>query len=184
MARFMIVTFALLGWAFYELSGGADFEPPEVAESPLNTLQQQAAAEQLLVARAAPAPSQASLELADTSGTTTEIGAGSALTQAAADAAVLPDAQTASLAVVLGEAPQPVQPEPVVVEPPKDLRVVNGSRVNVRNGPGTNFSVVAQLTRDAETEVLQDPGNGWVKIRSLESGGVGWMAERLLRPAS
>ncbi len=27
MARFIIATFALLGWAFYEMSGGADFEP-------------------------------------------------------------------------------------------------------------------------------------------------------------
>ena len=35
MIRFIVISFALLGWAFYELSGGADFEPrkprPEVA---------------------------------------------------------------------------------------------------------------------------------------------------------
>lgn len=28
MTRFLILSFAVLGWAFWELSGGADFEPP------------------------------------------------------------------------------------------------------------------------------------------------------------
>lgn len=29
MSRFVIVSFALMGWGFYELSGGRDFTPPE-----------------------------------------------------------------------------------------------------------------------------------------------------------
>jgi|29_taG_2_1085357.scaffolds.fasta_scaffold02163_2 hypothetical protein len=39
MSRFVFVSFAFLGWGFYELSGGADFTPPErpvteIAEAP------------------------------------------------------------------------------------------------------------------------------------------------------
>lgn len=34
MARFMILTFAVLGWAFWELSGGAAFAPPEAVPAP------------------------------------------------------------------------------------------------------------------------------------------------------
>ena len=34
MLRFMVLASALLGWAFYELSGGAEFAPPEVIAPP------------------------------------------------------------------------------------------------------------------------------------------------------
>ena len=172
MARFMIVTFALLGWAFFELSGGQDFEPPELAASPLNDLQQVVARDATLVARASTAPSQAPVAAPAVQ-----------IEQVAAPAASQPVAQPVqtSLAVVLGEAAQQVEPEPeVLTAVAADIRLVNGSRVNVRNGPGTNFSVVAQLTRGAEAEVLQNPGDGWVKIKAADTGGIGWMAERLL----
>ena len=33
MARFIIVSFIFLGWAFYEMSGGADFDPIETREA-------------------------------------------------------------------------------------------------------------------------------------------------------
>lgn len=168
MARFMIVTFAFLGWAFYELSGGAEFEPAEVAKSPLNELQE-------VVARAANAPATAPVAVVSTQSAQIEL----------ASAAVETTPQ-ASLAVVLGEAAQQVEPEvtEVAAAPVADIRFVNGNRVNVRNGPGTNYSVVAQLNRDAEAVVLQSDGNGWVKIRVADTGGIGWMAERLLRAAN
>ena len=175
MTRFMLVTFALMGWAFYELSGGADFEPPEVAQSPLNQLQQEVSQDRTLVARSNVTPTQQPVVI----GTPTN----SLVQQASAtvtDTPVVAQAST-SLAVVLGEAARQAVPEPVVAEvPAADIRLVSGSRVNVRNGPGTNFSVVAQLTRGSEAEVLQAPGNGWVKIKSTDTGGIGWMAERLL----
>ncbi|MEP4035465.1 SH3 domain-containing protein [Pseudophaeobacter sp.] len=41
MSRFVIVSFAFLGWGFYEISGGADFVPPE---RPQEQQEQQAAA--------------------------------------------------------------------------------------------------------------------------------------------
>ena len=30
MKRFILLTFGFLGWAFYEMSGGADFQPASV----------------------------------------------------------------------------------------------------------------------------------------------------------
>jgi uncharacterized protein YgiM (DUF1202 family) len=61
-----------------------------------------------------------------------------------------------------------------------DVRAVSGNRVNVRGGPGTSFGVVDSLTRGVEVEILQDPGNGWVKLRPMDGGPEGWMADFLL----
>ena len=61
-----------------------------------------------------------------------------------------------------------------------DIRAVSGDRVNVRDGPGTNYSVVNQLVRGDKVEVLQDAGDGWVKLRPVDGGPVGWIASFLL----
>ncbi len=61
-----------------------------------------------------------------------------------------------------------------------DVRAVSGNRVNVRGGPGTSFGVVDSLTRGVEVQILQDPGNGWVKLRPMDGGPEGWMADFLL----
>ncbi|MCR8824918.1 SH3 domain-containing protein [Photobacterium sp. TY 1-4] len=61
-----------------------------------------------------------------------------------------------------------------------DMRSVSASRVNVRGGPGTQYGVVDNLTRGTQVEILQDPGNGWVKLRPIEGGAEGWMADFLL----
>lgn len=62
----------------------------------------------------------------------------------------------------------------------RDIRAVDGDRVNMRNGPGTSFSVLASLPRDTRVEVLTDPGDGWVRLRPINGGPVGWMASYLL----
>ncbi len=62
----------------------------------------------------------------------------------------------------------------------RDIRAVDGNRVNMRNGPGTNFSVLASLPRDTRVEVLTDPGDGWVRLQPINGGPIGWMADYLL----
>ncbi|MEM9349690.1 MAG: SH3 domain-containing protein [Pseudomonadota bacterium] len=175
MARFMVVTFLLLGWGFFELSGGTDFEPPELEAKPLNALLEEVADEERsLVARAKAAPA-----------TTVILGEPEA--PAAAEPITLAsfgDTQS-SLVTLLSDAAVSRQPTPEeVVVAPVDLRSVSGSRVNMRNGPGTQYQVLAQLVRGDEAEVLQDPGAGWVKIRVAKTGRVGWMAASLLRPVN
>ena len=69
-------------------------------------------------------------------------------------------------------------PEPVVTF--TDLRVVTGSSVRMRSGPGTSNDIITSLTRGTEVAVLEDGGNGWVRLQVIETGAEGWMAERLL----
>ena len=80
--------------------------------------------------------------------------------------------------------PAPVQaraqPQPQSPESATDIRSVTGASVNVRGGPGTNFSVVNRLVLGDEVEVLQDPGEGWVRLRPLNGSPAGWMASYLL----
>jgi hypothetical protein len=61
---------------------------------------------------------------------------------------------------------------------PAGIVSVNGSLVNVRMGPGTDYSVLASLPRGTEVDLV-DIRNGWAMIR-LSSGEEGWMAEYLL----
>ena len=77
-----------------------------------------------------------------------------------------------------------VEEEVAAAEPIADIREVTAARVNMRNGPGQNFNVVAKLNSGEKVEILQDPGDGWVKLRVAESGRVGWMADFLLTAAN
>ena len=61
-----------------------------------------------------------------------------------------------------------------------DIRIVKGSLVNMRSGPGTDYDVVDQLSQSTRVEVLTDTGNGWVELRPLEGGPSGWIAAFLL----
>lgn len=77
----------------------------------------------------------------------------------------------------------PISLAPAAPQPPTvvaDIRSVSGDSVNVRGGPGTDYSVVNRLVLGDEVEVLQDPGEGWVQLRPLNGGPVGWMASFLL----
>ncbi len=101
-----------------------------------------------------------------------------------------PEEQAArAIAIVTGQTgagatePDRDQIEPVADRPDataRDIRLVSGTRVNLRAGPGTHFGVVDSLVRDTRVEVLNDPGLGWVELRVNDSGMTGWMAEWLL----
>jgi uncharacterized protein YgiM (DUF1202 family) len=63
----------------------------------------------------------------------------------------------------------------------QDVRIVSGDRTNVRGGLSTDYEVVGRLTRGVEVEVLDDNGDGWIEMRSLDGVTFGWMAEFPLR---
>ena len=73
----------------------------------------------------------------------------------------------------------PIEVAPVP-EPVLDIRQVAGSRVNMRDGPGTGYGIVTSLTEGTEVEVIETDGAGWVKLRTTDDQFVGWMAEYLL----
>lgn len=57
---------------------------------------------------------------------------------------------------------------------------VTASRANMRFGPGTGFPVLRALPNGAEVRILRNSGDGWVKLRSVEDGRIGWMAGHLV----
>ena len=73
-------------------------------------------------------------------------------------------------------------PAPAAVASPDiaPLREVAGRAVNMRAGPDTSFDVLDTLPRGTQTEVVESDGNGWVRVRVVGTGQMGWMAERLL----
>lgn len=164
LGKFITATFLLLGWAFYELSGGADFVPeawPEVvAEAP--------------AAVATPAVTR--------SATSDLVNISLPVTAPAPP----PDAPEVTVAAVLEEvveAPTPEPEEEVVANPepaPLDMRYVAGSLVNLRDGPGTAYLVLDQVPGGTQAEVLEVDASGWARIRVPSRGSEGWMAERLL----
>lgn len=155
MGKLIVGTFLILGFAFYELSGGADFVPEGQKE--------QIAAAQVV--------EETTPEVTRTNSAT--------LLNVAAEA----PAQEAQIIQAAVEVIEPEVEEVVVVEQepaPLDLRLVSGSRVNMRAGPGTNYSVLDTLNGGTEAEVIEIDAAGWARIRITDTGQIGWMAERLL----
>ena len=204
MGRFIVVTFIFMGWAFYQLSGGSGFDAEETRQSRIDAPEEiETAALQSAIVPDTPQPvERVSLELA----TVQEVMApqrsfGSQASRVAAREVPRPDVvedETAALeeepVILLPSLIQDAVPSEATVTPvdfsngndtvaPQvngERRTVTGSRVNVRGGPGTDFRVVNRLVRGDEVEILEDPGNGWVRMRPVTGGTVGWMADFLL----
>ena len=184
MTRFILLTFGLLGWAFFEMSGGTDFEPKSVAVAEVQTEELQAVSRAsstldltsvAVVERvAAPAPDKVAVVVAPDPN---PIAGEPPVTTDPAPQTVL--ANTAPVV-----APDPVaadaEPAPVAAPLYLDFREITGNRVNVRNGPGTNYAVLARLNRGDEVVVLDDSGDGWLKLRLVGNNRVGWIADFLV----
>lgn len=206
MTRFILLSFGFLAWAFYEMSGGADFEPRSAQMARLNP------APETQTADLSPQPSTAPITIVDTDPTRsdevtrvslnlttlqetleTESPEPPPLADATPDPAedfgvprnvgsVASSADTPaiipSLITPTGSTPTPAPA--TLTASASDIRTVSGSRVNVRGGPGTDFAVVTRLTRGAEVRIIEDTGNGWVRMQPLDGSPEGWMADFLL----
>lgn len=186
MWRFMLVSFAFLGWTFYVMSGGADYRPAP------NSIQARA-----LIEDKRPVARPARTNLIQLSDTPRQAGISEATTtleEAATGRApvVLASARSSDprilVPTVVAQTPAPVArvsrapdvstfPETAAVE---DRRRVTAGAVNLRGGPGTSYGLVGRLVRGDEVVVLRAPGNGWIKLRVVGTGRVGWMAARFL----
>lgn len=234
MKVFILLTFGFLVFAFYELSGGADFDPNEIREQRLAAYEAQTAMsanaaelneEELIDQDIVEASALVDTEADNTVDTTpTVVLADDPIetpTQASfettdVESAVateslqpLPDAEAAAetnggetsgetdLSVANANLEDPVVVLPsliaptdsaavdaavtaAVTEPILDVREVTGNRVNVRGGPSTNFGIVGKLRQGDAVEILEDNGNGWVRMRAIEADAEGWMADFLL----
>ncbi len=176
MSKIIIITFAFLGFAFYEMSGGDEFVP--IAEEKRAALKLEQAEEARMIAAAKAEALQAAPKPAPQI-----VLASAVVTQpepVAAPAVKNDEVIAAVTAALEADKTEDVVAEVIEESPALDLREVTAARVNMRNGPGQNFNVVAKLSNGEQVEILQDPGDGWVKLRVAESGRVGWMADFLL----
>lgn len=202
MSRFVMLSFAFLGWGYYELSGGADFKPPErpqpVAETKTETPPERITAASLtsrpvLTRRAETSSPErpaadpnlrarvAAKQLASASAVLASTG--SAFSEA-------PQGGTLQLASLEGglsaitAAPAADTPETAAAttEIPRteDRRRIRASRVNMRQGPGTRYPVITRLLGGDEVIVIEDSGTGWLHLRAPDKGQVGWIAASLV----
>lgn len=187
MKTFILLTFGFLGFAFYEMSGGSEFEPMSVKmarQAPVEVAPQQVAQAPQADAVVEPAAevTTASITKIDTTPDVTRVSLN--LTDVASAA----EAETVQQATIIdsAETPQIILPSLIATtsgageQADGDIRKVSGNRVNVRGGPSTNFGVVNKLTRGASVRILEDNGDGWVRMQPVDGGESGWMADFLL----
>lgn len=62
------------------------------------------------------------------------------------------------------------------------LLIVTGTSVNMRSGPSTTWEVIGNLRRGAKAELVAQADGGWLQIRDVVTGRVGYMAGRFLEP--
>ncbi|PIE12626.1 MAG: hypothetical protein CSA70_08970 [Rhodobacterales bacterium] len=237
MWRLIVVTFGFLGFAFYQMSGGAEYVPAPGSlqaaaiakkdraefEAALQAdLEKRLAAEraerQARITLASHAPAAAPTVNTVNTATVTR----ASLTETV-PASIKDTAKRATLTFVAGSAdpltgdtadtaaPVPTKSELPIVSidnakvqdliaasmsshktrenakrltaAGEDFRKVIKGRVNLRQGPGTTYNVVSKLTQGTEVVILHNDGGGWVKLRTLDEGRVGWMADYLLTAA-
>lgn len=195
MWKFILVSFGILGLAFYELSGGTDFIPeerPRTAEAAA-VAEPEISAEDILAIASRDAP-QTDISITDngsvTLASTSEIaldGVTARLSQPllSGDDDVAPDVSFASLSVSPDGAPVAFSEQGRVIDPfaePSglDIRTVDASALNVRAGPSTTDQVVGRLSQFEIVDVLEETPDGWALIRIEGDGIEGWVASRFL----
>ncbi len=213
MTRLILITFAALGWAFYVMSDGPDFEPRGLrADNP----QRMAAAFQPTPEPKAPAPApvedlvtqvsfapEPAVEpapaldaLAQPEPALTEDETKALLAQVAAGLQANPslfEDQTVTLALasledgitslqqVATDADPEVVEVPALPEPEKDIREISGTRVNMRDGPGTIYPIIGKARIGQKVEVLSESGTGWLRLRVLPGQQIGWISASLVQ---
>lgn len=190
MGKFIPIAFSFLGFAFYELSGGADFDGEALRLSRVDTTTVKTGLPKVKLAQAQKnnlkdhtVVSRALINLASAQKLdVTDIA--TAKPQITQTSFVVGQQQDVASAIILPsliaqpDADFDVQAPLATIG--QDLRLVTGNLVNVRGGPGTEFDVVGKLARGATVEVLAENGDGWVEMRSTNGEVIGWMADFLL----
>ena len=61
-----------------------------------------------------------------------------------------------------------------------DMREITGTRVNMRDGPGTIYPIIARLNIGQSVEVLSESGTGWLRLRTSAGQQIGWISASLV----
>nr|WP_254435624.1 SH3 domain-containing protein [Ruegeria arenilitoris] len=207
MTRLMLVTFAMLGWFFYVMSGGSEFEPrgtraeapPVVAAaekpeprplvpSPATELVTKVALRPAKPSEPKPEPIPAA-DAVDTEALLAQIAAGlnsdlSSFDNTGGTFSLASLDENAAVQVLDTDAEPEAAAAPAPAEPPKDIRIVSGTRVNMRDGPGTIYPIIGKARMGQQVEVLSESGTGWLRLRVLPEQQVGWISSSLIRKST
>ncbi|MES0825825.1 SH3 domain-containing protein [Ruegeria sp. SCP11] len=204
MTRLIVITFVALGWCFYVMSDGPDFEPrglrAEKPEKPVriasasNTTVASVRVEELVTtvtirtpsvrAEPTPVPEEVVEFIADDASLASFSGLSVFDDQSAnITLASLEDGVT-GLRQITDETPEDTAETPAIPEPEKDIREISGTRVNMRDGPGTIYPIIAKATIGQKVEVLSESGTGWLRLRVVPLQQVGWVSASLVRKIS
>ena len=170
----------MLGWAFFELSGGQDFEPAlatSVAEVNVPTddvdpIDRSFDREE--VARAA-TNALRSIEFADDTKDVSHVNVSADTTLWK----VSTDTETSAIIENMLEDVVPVAAAAVPND--ENLYAVSVNRANMRNGPSTRNGVIAKLERGTAVQLLPSSSGSWVKLCVVETNRVGWISKKLLK---
>jgi len=155
-------TFLLLGVGYYEMSGGAEFQPQTmIGAVQASTLSSETIASNDIARAESGIPVTAMREFPEN----VELISASFMPRSPEPAATETPAAT----------PAAAQADDV------DLRQITGDWVNMRQGPGTGHAVLDTLPRGTEAKLIESAG-GWARIEITSTGETGWMSERLLAP--
>jgi hypothetical protein len=209
--RLILVTFAALGWTFYVMSGGPDFEPRgmrdaqqervAVAAKPAarvveSTPTVKPAPVEKLVIRTTIVPENAVPPTVEPAPRLGEEETKALLSQVAAGLKANPslfndenvtltlaslEQGVVSMEQVATDAELPTVDLAAPAEPPKDIREISGTRVNMRDGPGTIYPIIGKARIGQQVEVLSESGTGWLRLRVLPGQQVGWISASLVR---
>lgn len=67
-------------------------------------------------------------------------------------------------------------------QPRTQLIEVTGNAVNLRIGPSTGDAVLTALLRGEQAELIAAFDDGWVQVRAVETGTVGFLSDRFISP--
>ena len=182
MWKYLLLCFVMLGWAFFELSGGQDFEPAlatsisEVVAPSDDVDPIDRSFDREEVARAA-TDALRSIEFDDH-----EVAA--APVTVVTDAALWKvSADTETSAIIENILDDVVPVVAATVPSDENLYAVSVNRANMRNGPSTRNGVIAKLERGTAVQLLPSSSGSWVKLRVVETNRVGWISKKLLKKA-
>jgi uncharacterized protein YgiM (DUF1202 family) len=187
MKTFIFLTFGFLGFAFYQMSGGADFEPASARLAQATPEATQPVAQAITPVAAVSAINTAAISKIDSAASVTRVAVDLTNVGTVVENAVR-QTQSASTAQIIdsSDTPQIILPSLIATTnnigdtTDRDLRIVSGNSVNVRGGPSTEYGIVSKLARGDEVRILEDNGDGWVRMQPLSGGEAGWMADFLL----
>ena len=182
MWKYLFLCFAMLGWAFFELSGGQDFEPAlamSVSEvvTPTDDVDPiDRSFDREEVARAA-TNALRSIEFDDHAEAAAPVNV-------VTDAALWKVSADTETSVIIENIFEDVVPVVAAAVPSdENLYAVSVNRANMRNGPSTRNGVIAKLERGTAVQLLPSSSGSWVKLRVVETNRVGWISKKLLKKA-